>query len=222
MNSFENAVFEKLLKESKEIYKGNGCPAFFHFIDESLVADEIKKKGQTLNVSQNRIRQFLELYGIRYRLWEVDDSGKSQVVYDTLDHIPFSKNKKATVVTEIKKEQAKLSKLQKIILVYIGVNIKQSNSQRINRVEITEEIYRILYGKRLAERTDHKHFPSVVANSVRELSRRNLIIKKNKATVSINENGKDIARNIISETKRVYGNVTWDTIKQYVYKDSAR
>ena len=85
MNKNERIIYNKLKQIGKEeIYKGNGLDDFYHMEDSRLVVDKVKSESTpTLSDDQKRLMKHLIKIGIRYRIWNVDKSGNTKIVYDS-------------------------------------------------------------------------------------------------------------------------------------------
>jgi len=86
MNKPERLTYKKLTKDGKEVFRGNGFPDFYHMEDDRLVVDEVKSEGYSyLSDNQKRLKDYLIRSGVRYRIWNVDKSGDTKIVYDSDD-----------------------------------------------------------------------------------------------------------------------------------------
>jgi len=83
MDKSERIAYNKLTEDGKEIHRGYGFPDFYHMEDDRLVVDEVKTYKAKLSVNQKRLKEYLVKTGVRYRIWNVDESGNTELVYDS-------------------------------------------------------------------------------------------------------------------------------------------
>ena len=94
INKNELMVYKQLTKDGKEIFRGYGFPDFYHVENGRLIVDEVNDELHSrLTKNQIRFQKHLIEIGARYRIWNVDKSGKSKIVYD-------SDNKHTSVLEE--------------------------------------------------------------------------------------------------------------------------
>jgi len=106
--------------------------------------------------------------------------------------------------------QNKLSKLQKVSLLYIGVEANRTQSNYIKRRALTDGLVGIL----AIENSDKKKFFVSLTNSVRSLMNRGLLSKR--ATfIGLTKEGKENAREVREEIISLYGNINWDVVSEY-------
>lgn len=216
----KKSIMKEIQKNGHHIFKGSGFPDFYHIEGNVFVTDIIKIKDKKLTRSQERMKSFLEIVGVRYRIWEIDDATKINSLVLAYDNKSETTNAMfGTLLKEKGNKTAlgkKLSKLQKMILIYVGVVSTKDNKDYIERKMLTEELYQILYGGYLAQRTTNKSFPSVISSSLNGLIKRELIIKKRRRIV-ITEKGKEIARSMLNDIKQQYEKANWSTVKKFIY-----
>lgn len=100
----------------------------------------------------------------------------------------------------------KLSKLQKLILIYIGVTTKQNEKKFMNRRDVTKGIEKLLMNKILTN-----SFSSSLSRSITSLTERRLLSKRGN-TIGLTSEGREIARKIIDDLEKTYGEIDWNVI----------
>lgn len=106
--------------------------------------------------------------------------------------------------------QTRLSKLQKVILVYVGVKTKQSNKS-INRRDVTKALHEILGIQ------NKESFSVVLTFSINALVKRKLVSKRGKY-VNLTDEGREVARAIINDIKSIYGDINWEKVRSFYGK----
>jgi len=101
--------------------------------------------------------------------------------------------------------QTRLSKLQKYILVYIGVWTKKRNISYLRKKETYDGIK-----DQLGKHSDS--FNVVLSNSIKALYKRGLISIRGKS-VGLTTTGRNTAKEILQQVKEKYENVNWETLK---------
>lgn len=104
--------------------------------------------------------------------------------------------------------QSKLSKLQKIILVYVGVTVKQKERVSINRREVTAGLVKLLNVK------NKESFRVILSVSIKSLLKRNMLSRKGKF-IGLTAEGKENTKEIINKLKEKYGKANWDILRLY-------
>jgi len=106
--------------------------------------------------------------------------------------------------------ETNLGKMQKLVLVYIGVNTKEQSY--IKRRALTDGISKLLdYKKR-------KKLSVTISQSLRLLLKRELVTKKG-SYIGLTTGGKDVTRNIIEHIKSEYnGEIDWNVIAKYYHR----
>lgn len=105
--------------------------------------------------------------------------------------------------------QPKLGKMQKLILIYIGVKTKAIGKRYMRRSDLTNGLVDILHEEK------GNNFFVAVAQSLAYLFRRRLVVKKGRAYIGLNKYGRETAREVLDIIKHDYGNVNWDSIYEY-------
>ena len=104
--------------------------------------------------------------------------------------------------------QAKMSKLQKVILVYVGVTTKSSSKKYMRRKDVTAGLADLL------NRDVDNNFSALISQSIYGLKERGSISKRG-STIGLTKIGKDNAKEIIEYITNTYGKITWDVIKSF-------
>lgn len=104
--------------------------------------------------------------------------------------------------------QSKLSKLQRVIVVYVGVTAKSQNKKYVKRKDVTTGMAYIL------NRDIENNFSALISQSIHGLKQRKLISKRG-TMIGLTKEGRNTAREIIEMIKKIYGDIDWDIIKQY-------
>ena len=156
---------------------------------------------------------------IRYRIWEVfffRNEIEVCLVYDT-DKDDLFLNKKLDRKDCYKQGHynetlrgtfhSKLSVFQKIILITIGVNIK-NNQKLMKRTELTKFLENIL------KITNKNSFSVTLCSSLKMLKNRKLVATRGKY-VNLTKDGRFIAKIAIDEIKSEQGGIDWERIKRY-------
>lgn len=106
--------------------------------------------------------------------------------------------------------ETRLGKMQKLVLVCIGVNTKEQS--HIRRRVLTDSISKYLDCEK------NKKLYGTISQSVGLLSRRGLITKRG-SYIGLTDGGKDVARNVIEHIKSEYdGKIDWKIISKYYHK----
>jgi len=101
-----------------------------------------------------------------------------------------------------------MSRLQKVVLVYIGVKSKNENKPYINRIAFTKGLREVL------NVANKKSFSVTISSTVKSLVKRNLVSRRAK-TVGLTKEGREEAKNAIDEIKNEQGGIDWERIKGY-------
>lgn len=104
--------------------------------------------------------------------------------------------------------ESKMSKLQKIILIYIGVTTKSYNKKYMRRKELTVGLADLL------SRDVDNNFSALVSQSIYGLKNRKLVSKRG-GTIGLTTYGRDITREIIDNITDTHGGISWDIIKDF-------
>ena len=102
----------------------------------------------------------------------------------------------------------KTSKLQKVIIVTIGVLTKSQPFMK--RLQLTKVF------KENLERND-KNISVILTSSLNSLHKQRLIIRR-RGDIQLTESGKQLAREVIDEIKKDYGKVDWVVLKEFLSK----
>lgn len=106
--------------------------------------------------------------------------------------------------------ETRLGKVQKLILVYIGVNTKEQ--PYIKRRILTDDICKLLDCKK------RKKISLATSQSIGLLLKRCLVTKKG-SYIGLTDKGKDVTRNVIEHIKSEYdGEINWDIIVKYYHR----
>jgi len=108
--------------------------------------------------------------------------------------------------------QRKLSKLQKVCLVCIGVLSNNENKTYVKRRKISKKLIDIISIS--DDEYEKKKFSVTLTNSIKSLVKRELITKRG-TYVGLTKDGKKQAREIISEIKSIYNIINWKVIGEY-------
>lgn len=104
--------------------------------------------------------------------------------------------------------QSKLSKFQRIILVYIGVTAKSQNKKYIKRKDVTIGIAYIL------NRNIDNNFSALLSQSIAGLKQRKLVSKRG-TMIGLTKEGRETARTIIDRINQRYNDINWDIVNRY-------
>jgi hypothetical protein len=107
--------------------------------------------------------------------------------------------------------QTKLGKMEKLILVYIGVNTKYLGKRYMPRSDLTTGLSDVL------EKKKDSRFCVDVAQSVKPLKERGLVTQMRRS-IGLTNLGKEHAREIINIVKKDYGKVDWESFADYYNK----
>ena len=106
------------------------------------------------------------------------------------------------------KRVTKLSKFQKIILMYIGMETKRWDRKYIKRTAVSIGL------KDKLEIIGSNSFRVVLTNAINALYRRKLVTRM-RSTVGLTELGRTVARETIAEIKKKYGTINWELIVRW-------
>jgi len=107
--------------------------------------------------------------------------------------------------------QTKLGKMEKLILVYVGVKTKKLGKRYIPRMELTDALAKIL------NKEKDTRFCVDVAQSVKPLKKRGLLAQMRRS-IGLTKEGRENAREIIDFIKKEYKEVNWDVVADYFYR----
>ncbi len=110
--------------------------------------------------------------------------------------------------------QSKTSKLQKIILIYVGVVPQSNNKKYMKRKDVTIGL------ADLFDRYIDNNFSAIVSQSFRGLKNKNLISKRG-CCVGLTTSGRKLMEKIIDNIIEMYGEITWDVIKDFYFISSS-
>jgi antitoxin component of MazEF toxin-antitoxin module len=109
--------------------------------------------------------------------------------------------------------QQRLDKVQKLVLVYIGVKTKSDNSKYLNEKELNKFI------KKLLKIDDKEKLSAVVTSAINTLLDRKLVERKG-FYISLSEDGLENAREIVNAVRTKYNDINWENIVSYVSSDT--
>lgn len=102
-----------------------------------------------------------------------------------------------------------LGKMQKLILVYIGV--KTEKGKYINRILFTDDLSDILNREK-----DHQ-FCVAVDQALKSLIKHDLIQRRGRF-IRLRRDGREIARGVVDCIKSEYGDINWEIVKNYFHQ----
>lgn len=97
-----------------------------------------------------------------------------------------------------------LGKMQKLVLIVIGVTAKNTGKQYVKRSDITITIGNILH-------EDTTSLTTKISKSIKTIHEKSLVAKRGKY-LRLTLSGTDITRNIIEDIRLKYGSVDWNII----------
>ena len=106
------------------------------------------------------------------------------------------------------KSVTKLSKFQKIILVYIGMETKRCDRKYIKRTAVSIGL------KNSLGIAGSDSFRVVLTNAINALYRRKLVTRM-RSTIGITELGRTVAGETIEKIKEKYGTISWQLIEKW-------
>ena len=104
--------------------------------------------------------------------------------------------------------QSKLGKMQKLILIYVGVKTKDIGEKYMKRRTLTDGLCDVL----LEDKTNK--FLVSISQAVTPLVKRGLLSRRG-VKIGLTKEGKNTAREILDIIGNDYGDVNWDTIVKY-------
>ena len=104
--------------------------------------------------------------------------------------------------------QSKLGKMQKLVLIYVGVKTKSIGKRYMKRRDLTIGLADILLEKR------ENKFYVAVSQAVTPLTKRGLLSKRGNR-IGLTIEGLDTAKHVLDIIERDYGEINWDTIVKY-------
>jgi len=104
------------------------------------------------------------------------------------------------------------SKLQKVIILYIGVITKSQNKKYMKMIDVSRGLKKHLKLNELYK--DQNSFNITLFNSITSLKERKVVVRLRRC-IGLTDKGREIARQVREEIIKKYGTIDWEKVRLY-------